>query len=267
MTEDIPTDLRRTGPPSQAMHEPEGGAGRTLLSLLFWLWIGVLGVSLSLLGLLLFLPFNPWVDPRRRVMGFVASLWGKGIVLAAPRIHFQVDGRRRLAALQGPVVFCPNHQSLADIPLLLAFLPLAKFLVRANLFSVPVLGLQLRLSGYVPVPTRTEETIEDPLVRAEFWLRHNCNVLIFPEGTRSPDAHRVLRFRRGAFDLAQRMSVPLVPVAIQGTGRVLGKGSFRFRFRGRIRVQVLDPVSVTGDGRAVAAQVRSKIQQAIDQPA
>jgi 1-acyl-sn-glycerol-3-phosphate acyltransferase len=149
---------------------------------------------------------------------------------------------------------------------LLAFLPLAKFLVRANLFSLPVFGLQLRLSGYVPVPTRTEETDEDPLVRAEFWLRQNCNVLIFPEGTRSPDAHRVLRFRRGAFDLAQRMGVPLVPVAIQGTGRVLGKGSFRFRLQGTVRLQVLEPISVTGDGRAVAAEVRSKIQHAIDQP-
>ena len=199
-------------------------------------------------------------------MGYVASLWGKGIVHALPGIESQVSGLERLATLSGPVIFCPNHQSLADIPLLLTYLPLAKFLVRAGLFSVPVLGLQLRLSGYVPVPPTSAETGEAPLERAEFWLRQRCNVLIFPEGTRSPDIHRLLRFRRGAFDLAQRAGVPLVPVAIQGTGCVLGKGQFLFRFRGKIRVQVLDPITVTGDGREAAARVRAQIQQAIDQP-
>jgi 1-acyl-sn-glycerol-3-phosphate acyltransferase len=91
----------------------------------FWLLVGVLGIDGSLLGLLLFVPFNPWLDPQRRVMGFVASLWGNGISRALPG-----DGRQQLCALSGPVVFCPNHQSIADIPLLLTFLPLAKFLFR-----------------------------------------------------------------------------------------------------------------------------------------
>jgi len=267
VTHRIPEDFRSKAASGQVAREAEGGTTQVALSLLFWLWVGVLGIAVFLLGLLLYLPFNPWLDPHRKVMGFVTTLWGKGIIFALPGIDFQVDGRQQLAALPGPVVFCPNHQSLADIPLLLTFLPLAKFLVRGDLFSFPVLGIQLRLAGYVPVPVKSKAAAPDSLARAEAWLRRKCNILIFPEATRSPDTHRLLRFRRGAFDLAQRMGVPVVPVAIQGTGRVLGKGRWVFRFRGRIRVQVLAPVWVSGDSRAVAAQVRSLIQHAIDRPA
>lgn len=266
MAEDIPNKFQPSAPSRHVdSPEPEGGIGRILLSILFWLWVGVSGVALSLLGILLFLPFNPWIDRRRHVLGFVSGLWGRAIIYALPGIAFRVEGRRQLAEVSGPVVFCPNHQSVADIPLLLTFLPLAKFLVRANVFSFPVMGLHLRLCGYIPVP-KAGGPGADPLLEAEFWLRRGCNIVIFPEGTRSPDIHRLLRFRRGAFDLAQRMGVPLVPVAIQGTGRVLGKGKLLFRFTGRIRVQLLEPRWVTGDARAVAAQVRRQIQHAIDQP-
>jgi 1-acyl-sn-glycerol-3-phosphate acyltransferase len=267
VTERTPDHFHPTASVAQPPPEAQGGAGQVLLSLLFWLWVALLGLAVSIIGLLLFIPCNPWVDPGRRVLGFVSTLWGKGIIGALPGIDFQVEGRRRLAALTGPVVFCPNHQSLADIPLLLTFLPRAKFLVRAGLFSFPVLGLQLRLAGYVPVPERRGPAGGDPLIQAEHWLRQGCSVVIFPEATRSPDTRRLLRFRRGAFDLAQRVGVPLVPVAIQGTGRVLGKGSLRFRFRGRIRLQILEPMLVTGDTRAVAADVRSLIQHAIEERA
>jgi 1-acyl-sn-glycerol-3-phosphate acyltransferase len=267
VAEDIPEELRAPAPTGHPdPQESEGGVGRVILSGLFWLWVGVSGISLSLLGILLFLIFNPWVDPRRHVMAFVSSLWGKAIIYALPGIAFRVEGRSRLAALSGPFVFCPNHQSVADIPLLLTFLPLVKFFVRADVFSIPVMGLHLWLCGYIRVPKRGEPGT-DPLLQAEFWLRRGCNIVIFPEGTRSPDIHRLLRFRRGAFELAQRVGVQLVPVAIQGTGRVLGKRKLRFRFTGRIRVQLLEPLWVTGDAREMAALVRLQIQHAIDQPA
>ena len=168
MTENIPDGVHRTAPPEHPAQKPEGGLGRLGLALVFWLGVGVLGISVS---------------------------------------------------------------------------------------------------GYVALPPRSAETTQDPLVLAEFWRRQNCKVLIFPEGARSADVHRLLRFRRGAFDVAQRVGLPVVPVAIQGTGRVLGKGKFLFRFRGRIRTQALDPVWVSVDGREVASKVRSLIQHAIDQPA
>lgn len=143
VTEDVSHESPSAAPSTRVVAPgPEQGPGSILLSLLFWLWVAASGMCLSLLALSLFIPFNPWVDPRRKVMAFMASLWGRGIVLAMPAFEFQVLGRERLAACPGPVIFCSNHQSLADIPLLLAYLPHAKFLVRAGLFSVPVLGLR-----------------------------------------------------------------------------------------------------------------------------
>jgi hypothetical protein len=182
-----------------AVQESAVGIVRIVLSVLFWIWVTILGLFVSLLGLLLFVPFSPWVESQRRAMGFVTSLWGKGSIVALPGIDFQIERRDKLLKLPRPLVFCPNHQSLAAIPLLQTFWPHAKTLVRAGLFSFPV-----------PVASRG--------------------------------------------------------VAFQGTGRVLGKGPLLFRFRGRIRVRGLEPLWVSGDSLRTAADLRTRIQTAVDVP-
>lgn len=237
--------------------------GQVVLSVVFWIWVAVSGTFLVLVALLLFIPFNPLIDRRRRVMDWFSQLWGKATMTALPGVRLEVLGRSYLGTLQEPFVFCANHQSVADIPVLLSIFPSFKFVVKESVFWVFPIGIQLRLCGYVPSAKRKPGSAERVLAKSELWLRRGSNVLIFAEGTRSFD-DRVLRFGKTAFVLAQRAGVPLVPVAISGTGRVIGKGRFLYNFSGRIRVEILPPLRVEGDPKLVASTVRSLIQRAVD---
>ncbi|WP_158502456.1 1-acyl-sn-glycerol-3-phosphate acyltransferase [Vitiosangium sp. GDMCC 1.1324] len=236
---------------------------RLLLSVLVWTWIALWATVLVLLSVVLFIPFNPWTDPRRRVMDFMNRLWARGSFWAMPGIVIEVVGEERLREHPGPFVICSNHQSVADIPLMLAVLPPFKFIAKPPLFWVPILGLQLRLTGHIEAGRGEEGAAQRVLSRSMVWLQRGANILAFPEGTRSRD-DRVLRFGQGPFALAQRAGVPVLPVSVSGTGEVIAKGRFLYRFVGRFRVEILEPVRVEGDPKAVASRVRSLIQEAVE---
>jgi 1-acyl-sn-glycerol-3-phosphate acyltransferase len=238
------------------------GLGQVFLSILLWAWVGLSGALLSLIGLILFIPFNPWVDPRREMMEFISRLWGKGIIYALRGIDFRVIGRENLSACPGPFVICSNHQSVADIPLLLTALPPFKYIAKPVLFWIPPLGLQLRITGYIRAAGGEPGAAERVLSQAQSWLRRGLHILVFPEGTRSRDGD-ILRFRQGAFALAQRTGVPVLPVAITGTRKVIPKGSFLFNLVGHMHVEILRPVWVDEDPKAVAARVRGLLQETV----
>ncbi len=253
--------------PSKVSIRPQQGRvqpaiSQVLLSIAFWIWVALSGTVLVLVALLLFVPFNPLIDRRRRVMDWISHVWGKGIMTMLPGVRLEVAGRDRLRTWNEPFVFCANHQSVSDIPVLLSIFPQLKFLVKENLFWLFPIGLQLRLCGYVPAAKDKPGAAERVFAKAGLWLRRGSNMLIFPEGTRSPDG-RLLRFGQAAFALAQRSGVPVVPVAVAGTGRVIAKGRFLYDFTGVVRVEILEPLRVEGDPKACASKVRALIQRAI----
>ena len=258
----IPREVEGSSAPVARTHWVDSMPARSVLSVLFWGWVFLSGALLALLGLVLFLPFNPWTDPHRRVMEWVNRQWGRAVYGAMPALHIEAVGLERLREGEGPYVICPNHQSVADIPLMLSLLPQAKFIAKPSAFWVPPMGLQLRLAGYIPAGRGGEGEAQHALARAQGWLARGRHILVFPEGTRSPDT-RVQRFGQGPFALAAQAGVAVLPVAISGTGHALARGAFRYRFRGHIRVEFLPPVPVTEAPRAAASQVRALIQQAL----
>ena len=236
---------------------------QVVASIVFWSWVALSGTVLTLIALLLFIPFNPLIDRRRCVMDWVSHAWGRAIMTALPGVRFEVLGREHLRASKEPFVFCANHQSVADIPVLLSIFPHFKFVVKESLFWLFPIGIPLRLCGYVPSERDKPGAAERVLAKSEVWLRRGSSMLIFPEGTRSVDG-RLLRFGQTAFVLAQRAGVPVVPIAIFGTGRVIPKGRFLYDFTGGVRVEILEPLRVEGDPKVVASRVRALIQNAND---
>jgi 1-acyl-sn-glycerol-3-phosphate acyltransferase len=124
----------------------------------------------------------------------------------------------------GPLIFASNHESALDIWVLLAHLPRGfRFIAKEELFHIPVFGWYLRLGGHVPVDRRNRAQAVRSLHRAAQLVRAGTSLVVFPEGTRSRTL-RIQPFKQGSFVLAAEAGVPIVPVAISGSGAATPSG-------------------------------------------
>src|SRR5437867_3675813 len=164
-----------------------------------------------------------------------------------------------------PYVFVANHQSNAD-PFLVAMVPWEmKWLSKKSIFDIPLLGWMMRVAGDVEVDRGNKESARRAMGQMRERLDRKLSVLIFPQGTRSPDG-TVGAFRDGAFRLAIEAGVDVVPLAVSGTAESLPKGSIAFE-KTAATVTVLPPVSTKGlsveDAPRLAEKVRGEIARAI----
>lgn len=166
------------------------------------------------------------------------------------------------ARLAVPHVVVGNHQSLADIPLI-SHLPWEmKWVAKRSLFRLPLIGWMMRMAGDIPLDRADARSGARSLMRAAHYLRLGCPVMFFPEGTRSAEGI-VGRFHDGAFRLALRERVNVIPVAVDGSQACLPKHSWRFGAARTIRVQVLPPIDVRGFHPDDTAALREEARRAI----
>ena len=120
-----------------------------------------------------------------------------------------------------PHIIIGNHSSYLDIPALEAAIPLPlRFLAKKSLFSIPIFGWAIRAAGFVPIDRKDRSRAKDSFDQAAGLIRAGRTVAIFPEEGRSR-SREMREFKRGAFLLALRAGVPIVPVAIRGMYDVL----------------------------------------------
>lgn len=125
----------------------------------------------------------------------------------------------------GPQVFMCNHQSNIDIIALFAAMPVRLgFMAKSELRGVPLFGRAMAAGGHVFIDRKDRQNAHAAIGRAAGDVREGRNLVVFPEGTRSA-AGTVKRFKKGGFHLAQQARVPIVPVGIRGTARVLPRHS------------------------------------------
>jgi 1-acyl-sn-glycerol-3-phosphate acyltransferase len=206
----------------------------TAHSLTAWSLSIVLALAMTSLGVL----FLPLASDRRRYAHRWARLYSRVVVDWFCLLDVRQSGREHIdeAFSVGRVVIVCNHQSLLDIPILLAQLPdYFVFVAKAELFRVPLLGFVMRLCGFVPLDRQDRREVQSALSLAGTSLDREAPVLLFPEGTRTRDG-KLGRFKRGAVLTAAQRRVPILPVAIDGTFATLPPGRI-VGFRG--------PVSVT----------------------
>jgi 1-acyl-sn-glycerol-3-phosphate acyltransferase len=171
-----------------------------------------------------------------------------------------VDGRQHLP-WRGAAVLVSNHASLADILVLFGLWRPFKWVSKASNFGIPFIGWNMRLNRYVSLVRGDKESIARMVRACEEWLDRGVPVLLFPEGTRSPDGE-VRAFKDGAFRMAIGRQVPVIPIALSGTGDVLPKHGWVMRGTARCRVRVLPPVdprTFAGDVPAFREHVRDLI--------
>src|SRR3954470_6150419 len=237
---------------------------QSIVSLWAWLVLVLcilLWFPLLLVVRLLTAPF----DRGGYVAGYIFRRIGPAMASLNPLWRFRYSGKLP-ADPRRPFVVVSNHESFADI-LLISHLPWEmKWLSKAELFRIPVMGWMMWLVGDIPVKRGFGPSAVEAMERCREALSHRVSVMIFPEGTRSRTAE-LLPFKDGAFRLAIEAGVPILPLAVSGTRTALPKHDWRFgKSVGEVRV--LDPVETSGltlaDVPALKARVRELIVQTRD---
>jgi 1-acyl-sn-glycerol-3-phosphate acyltransferase len=157
-----------------------------------------------------------------------ARAWGRG-VLASSGVRLAVVHEEPRA--DGPVIYMANHQSLFDIPALLASLPRqTRMLAKRSLFRIPIFGWALRAGGFIAIDRTDRSTARQSFSEAVERLQTGVSALIFPEGTRSATG-RLAGLQRGGFLLALKAGLPIVPVGIEESRSIRPKGGWLIRPR------------------------------------
>jgi 1-acyl-sn-glycerol-3-phosphate acyltransferase len=199
------------------------------------------------------------VDRSGRATRDVGGAWSR-VLLRLLRVEVSVRGLEHAPA--GPAVYAANHGSALDILVVFGHLPVDfRIVYKRSLSLVPLLGWSIWLGGHVPIdrshPFRAKRSLEEAAAR----IRSGTSVVVFPEGTRSPDGG-VRRFKRGSFSLALEAGVPIVPVSLAGVKRVVPHGIASLR-PGRIQVALAPPVTVEGRSPAEAEALAEEVRRVV----
>jgi 1-acyl-sn-glycerol-3-phosphate acyltransferase len=186
------------------------------------------------------------------------ELWSRSILwLAGIRVEIAPPA----APPSGPAIYVSNHASLLDVCALLLALPRddLRFVAKQELFRIPVFGWYLRMARFVPVDRSDHAAAVASLQRAADRVRSGVPLMVFPEGTRST-TQRIRPFKKGAFVLALEAGVPIVPIAVAGSGAITPSRRIEVH-PGTIRVQVGAPIDVASfhDRTALLREVRARI--------
>jgi 1-acyl-sn-glycerol-3-phosphate acyltransferase len=198
---------------------------------------------------------------RRRVpLRMAARLWAPGLMFGAGA-KLQVEGLQHVDFSQ-PYVFVANHQSIIDICALFRALPVpVRFVIKQELAKVPFIGWYARAMGMVFIERGHAREAATRLHGVVSIVRGGASLCAFPEGTRSRDG-TVGPFKGGAFQVALQAGVPVVPIAISGSGAVLPASGFKVR-PGTIHVRIGTPIPTAGlhagDRHALSLQAHAAV--------
>ena len=214
------------------------------------------------LGAILFVPLT-WLIRDIRPIYWVART---GVRLALGLSGVRVRQiHSEYAAAHPTAVFVCNHVSNIDPPALFLVLPRIAVILKRELRRIPLLGYVMELGGFIYVDRRARGSRREALEQAVVTLQKGISLLIFPEGTRSPDG-RLLPFRPGPFTMAIEAQKPIVPITVHGTRELMPKGKVTIR-PGTITLRFHPPVSTEGltsaDRNDLMERVRAVMEQAI----
>jgi len=150
---------------------------------------------------------------------YVAPLWARMCALAIPS-WFKLRGREHIDPSASYVVVA-NHLSQTDILALYGWMPLdLKWVIKAELRKVPFLGAGCAAMGHLFVDRKNRAVAQKQLAAFKETIEPGTSVLVFPEGTRSTNGE-LLPFKRGAFSIAKDLGLPILPVTLNDTDRLL----------------------------------------------
>ncbi len=210
-----------------------------LLSAIFWAFLVLSSCALFPIAVLLWLLTSPF-DRRRWMLHRFTCFWASLYSWLNPAWPVEVRGREKIRP-DGAYVMVANHLSLLDVLVLFRLFTHFKWVSKIENFRLPLIGWNMTLNRYIKLRRGSREGVEHMMRACEKTLAEGNPIMMFPEGTRSPDG-RLRAFKPGAFELAKNARSALLPIVLEGTADALPKRGFVLQGRHAIRVRVLDEI-------------------------
>ncbi len=216
---------------------------KTLASYGLWALI-LLTCPIFFVGALLVWLVTVPFDRRLRFLHLYSCAWASFYTYVFPYWTTAVRNRERLRN-DAAYVVVSNHQSLLDILVLFRLYRHFKWVSKEEIFRVPFIGWNMTLNRYIRIRRGDKQDAVRMMAACGEALETGSSIMIFPEGTRSLDGE-LREFRHGAFTLALRHKVPILPIVLDGTTDALPKYGVTLNNSANIVIQVLDPIPVDG---------------------
>ncbi len=210
-----------------------------VISLVVWLTGIILTIILFPVSLIIWVVTFPF-DPERTVMHWWLIFQGVLLSRLIPLWRVRVEGREK-AKRGNAYVIISNHQSILDILILNCLRLRFRWISKIENYRTPFIGWYLRMAKYITIDRGNKESKAIMLEKSAESLRKGISIMIFPEGTRSPDKE-IAPFKLGAFQLALITGKSILPVVVDGTGGVLPKHGLVFSRGHKLKIKVIDPV-------------------------
>ncbi|MBQ6612787.1 MAG: 1-acyl-sn-glycerol-3-phosphate acyltransferase [Alistipes sp.] len=212
-----------------------------MLSILYYLVVLVVALVLyvaTFVALVVCYPFD-----RKRVVVHRISKWITDVFFGlGPHMGRDLVGAENIDPNESYVIVL-NHNSMVDIMSIYNIPLVFKWVSKKEVYRIPIVGRLLLAHGDIVINrASTKEAMQLVHNKGMEWLKKGASVSIFPEGTRSKDGE-IHNFKAGAFILAKDAGVPILPIVLDGTNRVIRKGTIFMNWRNRVTVKVLPPVS------------------------
>ena len=209
-------------------------------ALLFFLW--TLAVALPLFVVMLAVyPFVLVTDKfQRRAEHAVNNVWA--VLSPIPFFGVEVRGKENLPAAGAPVMLVANHQSFMDIYSLFHLWRFFKFVSKTSNFYIPIIGWSMFLTGHVGLKRTDKRSQMQVLKECRTLLQKGCSLLFFPEGTRTKTG-RMATFKKGAFSIAAKEKVPVVPITIDGAGPIMPNKREGEMWTGKVVLTIHPPLT------------------------
>lgn len=184
------------------------------------------------------------IFPGSRMNTYRLSRWWSFWVSKSMGLTFSVSGHENIVPGQSYIV-TPNHQSNADILGLLLRLPVPfRWVIKKELLKIPLFGWALASTGAISLNRADRSASVRSLRDGTKEIEPGWSVLIYPEGTRTPDG-KLLPFKKGAFMMAVQTGIPILPVTSNGAYKIMPRNTLLFR-AGHITITIGEPIATQG---------------------
>jgi 1-acyl-sn-glycerol-3-phosphate acyltransferase len=208
------------------------------------------------------------IEERDNLVDDVVKNWSRSL-LDISGSEITVEGEEKIP-YDETVLFVSNHQGNFDIPILAGFIKKPKaFMGKKELEKIPFMSKWMEHMQCIFMDRNNPRESLKAIKEGSLKLKEGYSMVIFPEGTRSPDGN-LQEFKQGAFKLATKSKVPIVPITINGSNKIMEKGSLKVK-PAKVKLVVSDPIYMTEeyikDTKLLAEKVKTVINANLEEAA